>query len=75
MLVLFAAWTVIIADGVHNLADGMAIGSAFSEDLVLGLSTSIAILFHELPHEVGDFAMLLKAGMTIKQAVFYNIVR
>jgi zinc transporter 10 len=39
-----------------------------------GLSTSVAVLCHELPHEIGDFAMLLKAGMTVKQAVFYNVL-
>ena len=39
-----------------------------------GFSTSLAVLCHELPHEIGDFAMLLKAGMTIKQAVFYNVL-
>jgi len=68
------AWMVIFGDGIHNLADGLAIGAAFSESFTSGLSTSIAVLCHELPHEVGDFAMLLKAGMSVKQAVFYNIL-
>lgn len=68
------AWMVIFGDGIHNLADGLAIGAAFSESYTSGLSTSIAVLCHELPHEVGDFAMLLKAGMSVKQAVFYNIL-
>ena len=66
---------VIFGDGIHNLADGLAIGAAFSESFTSGLSTSIAVLCHELPHEVGDFAMLLKAGMSVKQAVCYNILR
>ena len=65
---------VIFGDGIHNLADGLAIGAAFSESYTSGLSTSIAVLCHELPHEVGDFAMLLKAGMSVKQAVCYNIL-
>lgn len=69
------AWMVIVGDGIHNLADGMAVGAAFTEDFISGLSTSIAVLCHELPHEVGDFAMLLKAGMSLKQALFYNILR
>lgn len=68
------AWMVIFGDGIHNLADGLAIGAAFSESYMSGMSTSIAVLCHELPHEVGDFAMLLKAGMSVKQAVFYNIL-
>ena len=66
---------MIFGDGIHNLADGLAIGAAFSESYTSGLSTSIAVLCHELPHEVGDFAMLLKAGMSVKQAVCYNILR
>lgn len=68
------AWMVIFGDGIHNLADGLAIGAAFADGAMSGFSTSVAVLCHELPHEIGDFAMLLKAGMTIKQAVFYNIL-
>lgn len=68
------AYMVIFGDGIHNLADGLAIGAAFSDSFTSGLSTSIAVLCHELPHEVGDFAMLLKAGMSVKQAVCYNIL-
>lgn len=66
---------VIFGDGMHNLADGMAIGAAFSDSHVSGMSTSIAVLCHELPHEIGDFAMLLKAGMSVKQAIVYNLLR
>jgi len=68
------AWMVICGDGIHNLADGLAIGAAFADGYMSGLSTSVAVLCHELPHEIGDFAMLLKAGMTIKQAIFYNVL-
>ena len=68
------AWMVIFGDGIHNLADGLAIGAAFADGYMSGFSTSLAVLCHELPHEIGDFAMLLKAGMTLKQAVFYNVL-
>ncbi|KAL1418657.1 hypothetical protein MTO96_025694 [Rhipicephalus appendiculatus] len=68
------AWMVIIGDGLHNFSDGLAIGAAFASGLSGGLSTTIAVFCHELPHELGDFAVLLKAGMSVKQAVFYNIV-
>ncbi|XP_056647039.1 zinc transporter foi isoform X1 [Diorhabda sublineata] len=68
------AWMVIMGDGLHNFTDGMAIGAAFSGSLAGGFSTTVAVFCHELPHELGDFAMLLKAGMTIKQAMFYNIL-
>ena len=66
---------VIFGDGMHNVADGLALGAAFCDGAVSGIATSIAILCHELPHEIGDFAMLLKAGMSVKQAVFYNVLR
>lgn len=66
------AWMVIAGDGLHNFSDGMAIGAAFASSLVGGMSTSIAVFCHELPHELGDFAMLLKAGMKVHQALLYN---
>uniref|UniRef100_A0AAV2JWG0 Zinc transporter ZIP6 n=1 Tax=Knipowitschia caucasica TaxID=637954 RepID=A0AAV2JWG0_KNICA len=68
------AWMVVMGDGLHNFSDGLAIGAAFTESLSSGLSTSVAVFCHELPHELGDFAVLLKAGMTVKQAIMYNVL-
>lgn len=68
------AWMVIMGDGLHNFTDGMAIGAAFSNNIAGGFSTAIAVFCHELPHELGDFAVLLKAGMSAKQAVYYNVL-
>lgn len=68
------AWMVVMGDGLHNFTDGMAIGAAFSNSIAGGFSTAIAIFCHELPHELGDFAVLLKAGMSSRQAVYYNIL-
>jgi zinc transporter ZupT len=48
------AWMVIFGDGIHNLADGLAIGAAFAEGAMSGFSTSVAVLCHELPHEIGE---------------------
>ncbi|GFN86366.1 Zinc transporter zip10 [Plakobranchus ocellatus] len=66
------AWMVILGDGIHNFSDGLAIGAAFASSITGGFSTSIAVFCHELPHEIGDFAVLLRAGMTAKQAIMYN---
>uniref|UniRef100_A0A8C1Z2D6 Zinc transporter ZIP6 n=1 Tax=Cyprinus carpio TaxID=7962 RepID=A0A8C1Z2D6_CYPCA len=49
-------------------------GAAFTEGLSSGLSTSVAVFCHELPHELGDFAVLLKAGMSVRQAILYNLL-
>lgn len=67
-------WMVIMGDGLHNFTDGMAIGAAFSSSITGGLSTALAVFCHEVPHELGDFAMLLKAGMSMRQALFYNLL-
>ena len=66
------AWLITVADGIHNFIDGLAIGASFSTSLVHGLSTSLALFCEEFPHELGDFAILVSSGMTIKQAAFYN---
>uniref|UniRef100_A0A0X3PPJ3 Zinc transporter foi n=1 Tax=Schistocephalus solidus TaxID=70667 RepID=A0A0X3PPJ3_SCHSO len=68
------AWMVIMGDGLHNFTDGMAIGVAFTASIAGGISTTVAVFCHELPHELGDFAVLLRTGMRIKEALFFNVV-
>jgi len=48
------AWMIILGDGIHNFADGLAIGASFTVTIGIGISTSLAVLFHELPHEFGE---------------------
>ncbi|KAH8234889.1 hypothetical protein KR032_005111 [Drosophila birchii] len=68
------AFMVIIGDGLHNLTDGLAIGAAFATDPVTGFATAFAVLCHELPHELGDFALLLQTGVSMRRAICMNIV-
>ncbi len=48
------AWLIIFGDAIHNFADGLALGAAISQSLSLGVSTMIALIFHEIPHELGE---------------------
>lgn len=68
------AIVVIIGGAIHNVADGLAIGAAFSSSLKGGLSTSIAVFCHELPHEFGDFVLLISTGLGYKKALFLNFL-
>ena len=47
---------IIIGDGIHNIADGLAIGAAFAENILFGVTTTIAIACHELPTELGQLS-------------------
>ncbi|XP_068826369.1 zinc transporter ZIP5 isoform X1 [Capricornis sumatraensis] len=67
-------WMVLLGDGLHNLTDGLAIGAAFSDGFSSGLSTTVAVFCHELPHELGDFAMLLQAGLPFRQLLLLSLV-
>merc|ERR1719491_1232660 len=68
------AWMIIFGDGIHNFIDGLSIGAAFSESILTGVSVSLAVLCEEFPHELGDFAVLLNAGMSTRQAMSYNFL-
>ncbi|XP_033734016.1 zinc transporter ZIP14-like [Pecten maximus] len=68
------AWTLLLGDALHNFSDGLAMGAAYTENVALGISVSLAVLTEELPHELGDIAILLHSGMTIKRALFLNFL-
>ena len=64
----------LLGDGIHNFIDGMVVAGAFQIDNKLGLVTSIAIIFHEIPQEIGDFAVLMYGGIEPKKALIYNLL-
>ena len=65
---------VLIGDSVHNFIDGVAIAITFLVNPSLGIVTTLAVAAHELPQEVGDFAVLLHQGMSRKKVFFYNLL-
>ncbi len=68
------SYLVLIGDGIHNFIDGLVISAAFITNIGLGLVTSLLILGHELPQEIGDFAVLLHGGMKKGKALLYNFL-
>ncbi|XP_014671576.1 PREDICTED: zinc transporter ZIP14-like [Priapulus caudatus] len=68
------AWMIIFGDGLHNFVDGLSIGAAFQTSTLTGISVSVAVFCEECPHELGDFAILLNSGMTLKQAIISNVL-
>lgn len=68
------AWMIVLGDGLHNFIDGISIGAAFSESILSGVSISVAVICEEFPHELGDFAVLVSSGMTVRQALGYNFL-
>jgi len=65
---------ILLGDGLHNLVDGVLIASAFLTDFHLGVVTSLAVAAHEIPQEVGDFAVLLHSGFSRSKALLFNII-
>ncbi len=69
-----AGTLILIGDGLHNFIDGILIGAAFLTDIHLGIVTSLAVAAHEIPQEVGDFAVLLHSGFSTSKAFLYNLL-
>lgn len=57
-----AGWLNVVADFTHNFTDGLAIGAAYLAGQNIGLVTTITVLLHEVPHEIGDYAILIQQG-------------
>lgn len=69
-----AGMFIILGDSIHNFVDGVLIGAAFLTDVQLGMVTSLAVAAHEIPQEVGDFAILLHSGYQRSKALLYNVL-
>ncbi|XP_031803229.1 zinc transporter ZIP4-like [Sarcophilus harrisii] len=65
---------ITLGDALHNFADGLTVGAAFTSSWKTGLATSLAVLCHEVPHELGDFGALLHAGLSVRRAMLLNVV-
>lgn len=65
---------ILIGDALHNFVDGFVIAAAFLTSFSLGVATSLAVFAHEIPQEVGDFAILLDSGYSTRKAFLYNLL-
>lgn len=68
------AYMNLLGDSLHNFIDGLIIGVAYLVNIPLGISTSLAVLFHEIPQELGDFGVLLHSGFSKKKALLFNFL-
>ena len=68
------AYMNLFGDLIHNFIDGLIIGGSYLISLPVGLATTIAVVLHEIPQEIGDFGVLLHAGFSKAKALFYNFL-
>lgn len=62
----------IFGDAMHNFIDGILIGISYAVSIPLGMATTVAVLLHEIPQEIGDFGILIHGGLTVKKALLFN---
>lgn len=65
---------VLVGDSLHNFLDGLILGGTFAISIPLGIVTTLAVIAHEVPHEIGDFGVLLHSGMSPRRAIRYNLL-
>ncbi len=65
-------YLTIIGDALHNFLDGVAIAASFLVSIPIGIATATAVIFHEIPQEIGQFAILVHGGWSRKKALLYN---
>jgi zinc and cadmium transporter len=64
----------LVGDGIHNFIDGMIIAATFMLSFSLGFATTLAVIFHEIPQEIGDFGILIYGGLSKRKALTYNFI-
>ncbi|KAL9098033.1 MAG: hypothetical protein Q9163_006223 [Psora crenata] len=64
-----SAYLNLVADFTHNITDGLALSSSFYASPTVGATTTVAVFFHEIPHEIGDFALLIQSGFSKRRAM------
>lgn len=64
----------LIGDGLHNFIDGVVIAASFLHSVPLGIATTTAVIFHEIPQEIGDFSLLVYGGFSRMKALFFNFL-
>jgi len=64
----------LVGDSVHNLIDGMVVAASYMVSLPIGFTTTLAVIMHEIPQELGDFGVLIHAGLSAKKALTYNLL-
>lgn len=67
-------FSVLVGDALHNFSDGVLIAAAFLSDVRLGALTALAVIAHEIPHEIGAFIVLLHAGFSKRRALVFNML-
>lgn len=65
---------IILGDSIHNFIDGVVIAATFLVSIPLGIITTFAVAAHEIPQEIGDFAILLHMGLSKKKTLFFNLL-
>jgi zinc and cadmium transporter len=68
------AYLNLIGDGIHNFIDGMIIAATFTSSFDLGFATTLAVIFHEIPQEIGDFGVQIYGGLSKRKALTYNFL-
>jgi zinc and cadmium transporter len=63
----------VLGDAIHNFLDGVLIAASYLTSPTLGLATTVAVLFHEIPQELGDFGILIHSGLSVRRAVLLNL--